>query len=416
MSKAVIGITAALVAGVAAMGIAQTAKKTITIASWAGNDKLIEGVVPGFLKDNPGLDVKVVGGSAYGDYHPGLNNRLNAGNAEDVVSIGGQFVSDYAEGTLLDDLRMAPYAFSSAARRNYVASQIAAATGSKGNVVAVPNDAPPQVTYYRRDILDKAGIKIEDLTSSWESYFAAGAKLKAQGLFITNGASDIAATVIRGSVPAGQGLYFDRAGRPTVDSARFVRAFTLAKQARDQGLDSRIGEWSPEWFGAFKSGKVVTVSIGSWFENILMDNVGKDGDGKWGVALSPEKQSSINGGAFFSIPAASKNKPEAWKLIQYLTSPKVQAEVFKQSGNFPANLTALNEPVFNEPSSYFGGQKIRQVYAQAAKTTAPLLPSKNFALAESIVNDALKQVLEQGKDIKTALAEAKALIERRISR
>jgi multiple sugar transport system substrate-binding protein len=415
MNKAVIGITSALVLGVVAASFAQTSKKTITIASWAGNDKLIEGVLPGFLKDNPGLEVKVVGGSAYGDYHPGLNNRLNSGNAEDVVSLGGQFVVDYADGTLLADLRLAPFNFNASARAKFVASQIAASTGPKGNVVAVPNDAPPQVTYYRRDILEKAGLKIEDLTSSWESYIEAGKKLKAMGNFISNGAGDVASTIIRGSVPRGEGLFFDRAGKPTVDSARFVKAFTTAKQIRDLGLDSRIGGWSPEWFDAFRTGKVVTVTIGSWFENILMDNV-KDGTGKWGVALSPEKQNSINGGAFFSIPAASKNKAEAWKLIQYLTSPKVQAEVFRQSGNFPANLDTLNDPVFNEASAYFGGQKIRQVYAQAAKSTIPLLPSKNFALAETIVGDALNQVLDQNKDIKTALAEAKALIERRINR
>jgi multiple sugar transport system substrate-binding protein len=310
---------------------------------------------------------------------------------------------------------LAPFNFNASARAKFVASQIAASTGPKGNVVAVPNDAPPQVTYYRRDILEKAGLKIEDLTSSWESYIEAGKKLKAMGNFISNGAGDVASTIIRGSVPRGEGLFFDRAGKPTVDSARFVKAFTTAKQIRDLGLDSRIGGWSPEWFDAFRTGKVVTVTIGSWFENILMDNV-KDGTGKWGVALSPEKQNSINGGAFFSIPAASKNKAEAWKLIQYLTSPKVQAEVFRQSGNFPANLDTLNDPVFNEASAYFGGQKIRQVYAQAAKSTIPLLPSKNFALAETIVGDALNQVLDQNKDIKTALAEAKALIERRINR
>jgi multiple sugar transport system substrate-binding protein len=181
-------------------------------------------------------------------------------------------------------------------------------------------------------------------------------------------------------------------------------------------LDSRIPGWTPEWYNAFKTGKVVSIAMGSWFENILIDNVGKDGEGKWGVALSPEKQTSIAGGAFFSIPAASKNKAEAWKLVQYLTSPKVQAEVFRQSGNFPANLDTLKDPVFNEASAYFGGQKIRQVYAQAAKRTAALVPSKNFAMADGVIADALRQVLEQNKDIKTVLNEAKVLIERRTAR
>jgi multiple sugar transport system substrate-binding protein len=330
--------------------------------------------------------------------------------------LGGQFVVDYADGALLADLKSAPFNFNASLRNKFVASQIAASTGPKGNVVAVPNDAPPQVTYYRRDILDKAGVKIADLTSSWERYLEAGKKLKSMGYFISNGAGDVAAAIMGGSVPRGEGLYFDKNGKPSVDSERFVKAFTIAKQIRDLGLDSRIPGWTPEWYNAFKTGKVVSIAMGSWFENILIDNVGKDGEGKWGVALSPEKQTSIAGGAFFSIPAASKNKAEAWKLVQYLTSPKVQAEVFRQSGNFPANLDTLKDPVFNEASAYFGGQKIRQVYAQAAKRTAALVPSKNFAMADGVIADALRQVLEQNKDIKTVLNEAKVLIERRTAR
>lgn len=416
MSKSVVTLASLLLIGATAITLAQSGKKTISIASWAGNDKLIEGVLPGFLKDNPDLEVKLVGGSAYGDYHPGLNNRLNAGNAEDVVSLGGQFVVEYANGELLSDLRQAPFNFDVSSRRKFVASQVALGTGPKGNVVSVPNDAPPLVTYYRRDALEKAGVKIEDLTSSWESYIAAGKKLKAQGVFISGSAADVAGAVISGGVKRGEGRYFDRNGKPIVTGERFVKAFTLAKEVHDSGLESRIGAWSPEWFDAFKMGKVATISVGSWFENILMDNVGKENSGKWGVALSPEKNATIAGGAFFSVPAASKNKAEAWKLIQYLTSPKVQAEVFRQSGNFPANLDTLKDPVFNEPSTYFGGQKIRQVYAQAAKKTIPELGSKNFALAETAVNDALKEVLEQGKDVKAALADAQALIERRITR
>ena len=414
---ATLGLTAAFAASVTAIGLAQTAKKTITIAAWAGNDKLIEGVIPGFMKENPDLEVKVVGGVGYGDYHPGLNNRLQSGNAEDVVSLGGQFVVDYADGNLLEDLRGAPYNADAKFRRGFVQSQVANATGPKGNFVAVPNDAPPNIMYYRRDLFAKAGLKIEDVTSSWENYIEAGKKLKAMGVFISPGAEDVASTIWSTNVARGEGVYFDKSGKPLVDNARFVKAFTLAKQVRDLGLDSRIPGWSPEWFAGFKDGKVATITIASWFENILTDQADKDGKGRWGVAMAPEKSVGIGGGAYFSIPAAGKNKADAWKLVQYLTvNTKTQAEVFKQSGNFPANLNALKEPIFNEPSAFFGGQKIRQVYAQAAKLVKPVPSSKNFALAETIINDALKQVLEQNKDVKTALSEAKGLIERRTQR
>jgi len=408
-----LGLTLTLLLGISQ---AQT-KKTLTVAAWAGNDKLITAVLPGFLKTHPNLEVKVVGGLGYGDYHPALNNRLQSGSAEDVVALGGQFVVDYADGTFFEDLSKAPYSAGASFQRQFVKSQVAVATGVRGNFIAVPNDAPPNVMFYRRDVLKKAGVTPEQLSSSWEGYIAAGKKLKAQGVFITNGAGDVASTAWSANIPSGEGVYFDKDGKPLVDNARFFRAFSLAKQTRDAGLDSKIGGWTPEWYDAFKKGKVATIVVGSWFENILTDQIDKDGAGNWGVTLAPEKSNSVGGGAFFAIPTSSKNKAEAWDLIRYLTvNTKTQAEVFKQSGNFPANLSALREPIFKEASAYFGGQRVRQTYALAARNMSAALPSKNYALAETIINDQLTQVLEQGKDIKTALSEAKALIERRTSR
>lgn len=403
------------VGAVAPSALAQ--KTTITIASWTGNDALIESVLPGFLEQHPDLEVRVVGGLGYDDYHPALNNRLQSGNVEDVVSIGGQFVVGYAEGNLLENLAAEPYGADAAFLAQFNPNQVALATGPTGNVAAIPNDAPPQVTFYRHDVLQEAGLSAEDITSSWDAYLAAGETLKEQGVFISNGATDVASTIWSSNIPEGEGVFFDAEGSPVVDSERFVRAFTVAKQLRDAGLDSRIGGWTPEWFDAFKTGKVASIITGSWFENILIDQVDPEGAGNWRVALAPEGATTVNGGAFFAIPTAAQNKEAAWELIQYLTAdPAVQAQVFAESGNFPANLRALEEPVFGEEVAYFGGQKAYEVYAEAARAITPAVSSADFALADTIVRDALTQVLEQGADIEGALADAQALIERRTRR
>jgi ABC-type glycerol-3-phosphate transport system substrate-binding protein len=91
-------------------------------------------------------------------------------------------------------------------------------------------------------------------------------------------------------------------------------------------------------------------------------------------------------------------------------------KLFKQSGNFPANLTVLDDPVFSEPQEFFGGQPVYQVYAEASKAQTAIPSNKNYAVAESIVQEALLSVLNDGADIQTALADAKSLIERRASR
>jgi multiple sugar transport system substrate-binding protein len=388
-------------------------KTVLTISSWAGNDKLIESVLPGFLETHPDVEVQVVGGLGYADYHPALNNRLNSGTAEDIVSLGGQFVVEYAEGGFFENLAADPYNLETA---NFVQSQIANATGPEGNVIAVPNDAPPSVMFYRTDVFAEAGLDIAEVTSSWENYIAAGQALKEQGVFISPGATDVANLIISSNLPEDEGVYFDAEGNVLVGNERFVRAFTLAKQIRDEGLDSQIPGWTPEWFEGFKSGQVATITVGSWFEGILKTQADPEGAGRWGVALPPEQSSNISGGAYYAIPTSSQNKELAWELIQYLTSREALVEIFKQSGNFPANLTVLDDPVFSEPQEFFGGESVYQIYAEASKAQTAIPSNKNYAVAESIVQEALLSVLNDGADIQTALADAKSLIERRASR
>ncbi len=411
------GLILALVVTVGAGAPAFAQKTVVTIASWTGNDALIESVLPGFLEANPDIEVQIVGGLGYEDYHPALNNRLQSGDVEDVVSVGGQFVVGYAEGNLLENLAGEPYGADAAFLEQFNPNQVALATGPGGNVAAIPSDAPPQVTFYRSDVLEEAGLSAEDITSSWDAYLAAGERLKERGVFISNGAGDVASTIWSSNIPEGEGVFFDADGNPLVNSERFVQAFTVAKAIRDAGLDSQIGGWTPEWFDAFRTGKVASIITGSWFENILTDQVDPEGAGNWRVALAPEGATTVNGGAFFAVPTAARNKEAAWKLIQYLAAdPAVQARVFAESGNFPANLRALEEPVFSEEVAYFGGQRAYETYAEAARTVTPAQSSADFALANTIVTDALTQVLEQGADVETALADAQALIERRTRR
>ena len=94
--------------------------------------------------------------------------------------------------------------------------------------------------YYRTDIFEKAGIDINEAIKDWDSYIAAGEKLKQQNVQLIASAADVAQAIIFTTVPEGEGLYFDKDGNPVVTSERFVHAFEVAKEIRDKGLDGRI--------------------------------------------------------------------------------------------------------------------------------------------------------------------------------
>lgn len=414
MRKLLSHLTTLTFLGAVSLGLAQE-KTVLTVASWSGNDALIESVLPGFLEMHPDVEVQVVGGLGYGDYHPALNNRLNSGTAEDVISLGNDVIVEYALGDFFENLATAPYNMDPSI---YTQSQVANATGPDGRIIAVPNDAGPTIMYYRTDLFEAAGLDINEVTSSWENYIAAGEILKEQGVYLSSGPGEVAGTVWSTNLPDGEGVYFDAEGNVLVGNERFMRGFTLGKQIRDAGIDvqSEIPGWTPEWFEAFGDSKIASIITGSWFETTLKTQADPEGSGRWGVAIPPENSTYINGGAYYGINAASPNKELAWELILYLTEREAQIAIFKQSGNFPANLTVLDDPAFSEPQEYFGGQAIYEVYREAASGQKPVPSNQNFALAQSIVGASFDTVINEGADIEAAIAEAKSLIERRSSR
>src|SRR6202008_4559821 len=144
----------------------------------------------------------------------------------------------FSESGGLEDLNGAPYN-AQALRPQFVKYTFAQATGSKGNLAAMPADIGPGTLLYRKDVVDKAGVSEAELTKSWESFIEAGKKIRAKtGAYLLADAADIRDIVLRTGLKDGEGLYFDAQGKVLVDNPRFVRAFELGRAARQAGLDA----------------------------------------------------------------------------------------------------------------------------------------------------------------------------------
>jgi multiple sugar transport system substrate-binding protein len=97
-------------------------------------------------------------------------------------------------------------------------------------------------------------------------------------------------------------------------------------------------------------------------------------------------------------------------------SPEMQLSAFKSQDAFPALVDVHKDAFFDQPIEFLGGQKARLLWRDAANKITAVDVHKLDPIAEEIVNTEMDKVLDQGKDIKTALADAKALLERRVAR
>lgn len=393
------------------------AQQVLTIAAFPAVDEIAKAAIAAWKKKHPGVEIKITS-RAYADHHTAMTTALStSSNLPDVMALEYGYVGRFAEGGGLEDLGSAPHNFK-AQQARFVPFAWRQGTASSGAQVAIPADIGPGTLLYRTDILKKAGVTEADLTQSWDSYVGAGGKIKAAtGAYLMAHARDIKDIIIRSNLQAGDGLYIDKSGKVLVDSPRFVRAFELAKKVRDQKLDGKIAAWSSEWSEGFKRGTIATQMSGAWLAGHLNNWLAPDTKGQWRAAQLPEKAWASWGGSFYSVPKGAKNKALAAEFISMMTlTRELQLAAFKSQDAFPALLEVHNDAFFEQPIDFLAGQKARVLWREAARKISAVDVHKLDPIADEIVNTELDKVLDQGKDIRTALADAKALIERRVKR
>lgn len=406
--------TAALVT---ALGAQAQTPVTITVASFPDLDRGVKAAIPLYKKLRPHVEIKLAT-LAYPDHHTAMTTALATGaNLPDVMAVDNDFIGKFAESGGLEDLAKAPY--NALQHKAKIAKfSIPQATSAGGMLAAMPVDIGPGALFYRKDLTDKAGVTEADLTKSWESYIEAGKKVKAAtGAYMLGNAVDIKDIVIRSGLKDGEGAYFDKKGQPLVTSARFVKAFELAKAARVAGIDGKITAWSNEWTEGFKRDKIASQMMGAWLAGHLTNWLAKDSAGKWRSAQLPNGSFGYWGGSFYAIPKKAQNKAEAWEFIKFLTLNKeMQIEAFRKLDAFPALIEAQNDSFLEQPIEYLGGQKARQEWKVAADRIQAIAVDKYDPVAKEVVNAELEKVLEQNKDIKTALADAQVALKKRVRR
>ncbi len=410
MNLKTLTLSSAIAFGLAAPAFA--ADNSIRFDGFPDFDSSLKVILPDFEKET-GVKVDYLMNN-HGDHHTKLTTNLATGSgAGDVIVVDvekiGPFVASGGLVNLSKQYGVDKYA------DNFASYAWTQGKGADGDVYGVPVDLGPGVMYFRTDIFDKTGTNSKDVIKDWDAYIEYGKQLKKDNVYLIASAADVAQAIIYTTVPKGEGLYFDKDGKSVVTSERFVHAFEVAKQIRDNELDARILAWSNEWYEGFRNGTFATQLSGAWLLGHMQNWIAPETKGKWNVSNLPDGIYGSWGGSFLSIPKQSKNPDDAWKLIEYMTTKRdVQLKAFETIAAFPANTTTYDDKLFQEKMDFLGGQKARLVFADVAKNIKPVQPGRGDHIARSIIlENALMEVLDEGKDIKIALNEAERLIKRR---
>ena len=411
-------ILRALAFAAAALAAASaSATTTITVATFPDLDRAAKAALPRWHQAHPDVDVKIVS-LQYADHHTAMTTALATGSGlPDVMAIDFKFIGKFAGSGGFEDLNKPPYD-AGTLRSQFVGYTFAQATNAAGELAALPADIGPGTLLYRSDLVAKAGLTEADLTKSWDSFIAAGVKLKAAtGASLLADSEDIVDIVMRSNLPAGEGIYFDRQGKVLVDSPRFVRAFELGRAAHKAGIDAGTTMWTNEWVAGFRANKIAGQMMGAWLAGHLKNWLAPDTAGKWRSAPLPAGAYASYGGSFYAIPKKAAHKAEAWAFVRFMTADKQsQVDSLRTLDTFPALLAAQQDPVIDEPMPFLGGQKARELWRDIAAKVPSIPVDKYDSMATDVIRAEYQNVITQGKDIPTALADAKSLIAHRARR
>jgi multiple sugar transport system substrate-binding protein len=401
----------------ASFAFASVASAQTTLRIFTGGQQrpdVMKQIADMYMAKTPGVKVEVeVGGATSEQQQQYLNTVLaSKDSALDVILIDVIRPAQWAAAGWAEPLD----AYLGADKDKIMARYLPAyreANIVNGKVIALPYFADAQFLYYRKDLLEKHGLAAP---KTWAELKAASQKITAaeggqlKG-FETAGAP-IEGTVCTYLVPTwGAGGALLSEGKLQLDKAQATKAFELWGDLKASGvLSANIAEIATDRIRQnFQAGNLVFGMSWGYVWNRTQNDADTTVKGKVGVVPLPAfeggKPATCIGGWQLAVSAFSKNKAEAAKFVQFLSSPEVskkQAILASHLPVFPevytdAEVLAAN-PWFKDALPVVETARARPVSPRYTEVSEIIRTNMNAFLAGTKTADAALA------DMKTRLA------------
>lgn len=243
---------------------------------------------------------------------------------------------------------------------------------NRGRIFGIPHDVHPVVLAYRADIVEAAGIDVNEI-KTWADFERITQPLREDfdgdgrfdrypiNLAETSG-SQILALVLQ----AGGG-YFNADMQPTVNSA--INAKVAARVVSWITGPNQIAGDAPEFSDTGNQlriqGFVVFSIAPDWLLGVWQQNI-SDLGGKMKIMPMPawewdpqQRRTSSVGGTMLGFPKNSPNFDEAWEVgLELYTDPSIAERLFETNCIISPIKALWDEPFYQEPSEYYSNQLI----------------------------------------------------------
>ncbi|MBY0164951.1 extracellular solute-binding protein [Paenibacillus lautus] len=391
----------------------------IELSFWSLGTTNYEDLAKEYTKEHPNITFKFQNTSDQTAHHNNLTTALSAGSgAPDIfqleIAFMERFINNQDKFYNLYDLGAKDL------EGNYLEWKWKQATSVDGTFqLGLPTDIGPTVVYYRTDLAEQAGLPTDPdgfsaAIDSWDKFASVAKDFTSKTGKPFADLTDLVYNGVRDQSP--DQIYFNKEGGSFIgDTNPQVRkAYDFTVKGIQEGWIGNWILWSPEWQKAINDGDFGVMLGPAWIAGTIRN--AKDTAGKWQIAQLPEGAGNW-GGSFLTLPKEGKHSKEAYEFISWVLNKENQLKSFKDSGLFPSIPAVYSEPSFTEEKDeFFGGQVISEAYAKSAERIKPVYYGPLHDQTDTIIKNALKNVLEKKadpqKEWESAMKQIKTLVDR----
>ncbi|GHV69596.1 ABC transporter substrate-binding protein [Spirochaetia bacterium] len=287
-----------------------------------------------------------------------------------------------------------------------------------GQNYGVPFDNGATAYFLRSDFIEQAGLKVSDFNDiTWADFVRLGKTVKAKTgkalLSYVAGGGDIIQLQLQGS-----GSWpFDAQGKPYIKTNPVVKEIiNTYKELITSGVLLEVPDWN-SYIAGLNNGTVVGTIQGCWIIGSITPAT--DQAGKWSMVNTPRfgniqgaSNYSSQGGSGWMVMAHTKKADVAFDFLDktFAGSVEFYETILPSAGAISTWLPAADSPIYSQPQSFFGGQKIyEELMDFASKVPRVKYGVYNYEGRDAI-GHALQAVLA-GTNIDDAISAAQQEVE-----
>ncbi len=405
-------LAASMVIGMTCMPASAEEAEKLTVWCWdpAFNIFAMEQAAEIYKQDHPDFELEIVE-TAWDDIQVAVTTAAAAGDYSTMPDIflmqDNAFqknVINYPD--LFTDLTDSGIDFSQFAPAKAAYSTV------DGKNFGVPFDNGTAIACYRTDILEQAGLTVDDFTDVTWSQFKENAQkvLDETGVPLLSCVAGDVDTLMLMFQSAG-GSLFDEEGNPAITDNEIVRNVveTYADLVKS-GILIEVNNWD-EYVQTLNAGTVAGTINGCWIMASIQ--VAEDQSGKWAVTNIPALDGidtatnySNNGGSSWAVTTNCANPELAADFLGATFAGSVEFyENILSCGALATYLPAGDSDAYAEPSEFFGGDTVFSKLTDFAGKT----PSNNTGVYYYEARDAIavaKTNIVGGADVDSELQNA----------